>query len=205
MRYSRAARFPMKLRTLPALVLACTSAIASDYKKDIQPIFKKHCYECHSEERNKRKAGLVFDDLHSLANDIGPNGQVVPGNVEESHLYEVLTSDEGAKNHMPPSSKAQLSNSDIKKVETWIKSGGYLVNPASAKVQGVGPPARKWRNKQNQEIEASFVKIDGDKVVLKLIDGRVLPYPIAQLNADSQIQVQKALLVAAGEKPMDSK
>lgn len=192
----------MKPRALPFLLLALTPAAASDYKKDIQPIFKKHCYECHSEERNKRKAGLVFDDLHTLANDIGPNGQVVPGSLEDSHLYEVITSDTGAKNHMPPSSKTQLGSAEIKKIETWIKSGALLVNPASAKTAGVGLPARKWRNKEGKEIEASFVKLDGDKVVFKLKDGRVLPYPMVQLTADSQIQVNKALLLAAGEKPM---
>lgn len=196
----------MQHRALSILLpIFALPALASDYKKDIQPIFKKHCYECHSEERNKRKAGLVFDDLHTLANDIGPNGQVVPGNLEDSHLYEVITNDTGAKNHMPPSSKAQLSNGDIKKVETWIKSGAFLVNPASAKVQGLGQPPRKWRNKENKEIEASFVKIDGDKVVFRMPGGALAPYPIANLTADSQIQVHKALLVAAGEKPMDSK
>jgi hypothetical protein len=196
----------MQLRAI-ILIAALTAGtvFAADYKKDVQPIFKKHCYECHSEERNKRKAGLVFDDLHTLVGDIGPNGQIVPGNLEDSHLYEVLTSDTGAKNHMPPSSKAQVKESDLKKIESWIKGGAYLVNPANVKVQGLGPPPRKWRNKEGKEIEASFVKIDGDKVVFKMPGGQLLPYPIANLNADSQIQVHRALLVAAGEKPLASK
>lgn len=193
-------------RTLLILAtLSSGSALAADYKKDVQPIFKKHCYECHSEEKNKRKAGLVFDDLHTLVGDIGPNGQIVPGSLEDSHLYEVMTSDTGAKNHMPPSSKAQVSNGDLKKIESWIKGGAYLVNPATVKVQGIGPAPRKWRNKEGKEIEASFVKIDGDKVLFKMPDGRLLPYPIANLTADSQIQVHRALLTAAGEKPLASK
>ncbi len=197
----------MTLRRLTLILATLSSAAASaaDFKKDVQPIFKKHCYECHSEEKNKRKAGLVFDDLHTLVGDIGPNGQVVPGSVEESHLYEVLTSDTDAKNHMPPSSKPQLSSGDLRKIESWIKGGAFLVNPATVKVQGLGPAARKWRNKEGKEIEASFVKIDGDKVIFKMPDGRLLPYPIASLNADSQIQVHRALLVAAGEKPLASK
>ena len=190
---------------LVLFTLSSGSAPALDFKKDVQPIFKKHCYECHSEQADKRKAGYVFDDLHTLVLDIGPNGIVMPGDAGESHLFEVMTNDEGAKNHMPPSSKAQPSASDIKKIETWIKEGAYLVNPATVKVQGLGPPARKWRNREGKEIEASFVKIDGDKVVFKMSDGRVLPYPVANLTADSQIQVRKALLEASGEKPVASK
>ena len=190
---------------LVLLALLSGSAIAADFKKEIQPILKKHCYECHSEQANKRKAGYVFDDLHTLVNDIGPNGIVVPGDPAESHMIEVLTNDGGAKNHMPPSSKKQPSEGDIKKIEAWIKEGAYLVNPATVKVQGLGPAPRKWRNKEGKEIEASFMKIDGDKVVFKMPDGRLLPYPIANLTADSQIQVHRALLTAAGEKPLASK
>ena len=56
------------------------------FAKEIQPILKKHCYECHSEQADKRKAGYVFDDLHMLANDIGPNGIVVPREPAEKAL-----------------------------------------------------------------------------------------------------------------------
>jgi Planctomycete cytochrome C len=191
--------------TIILLTLSLGSTYAADYKKDIQPILKKYCYECHSEEADKRKAGYVFDDLHTFVNDIGPNGIVVPGNPAESHMIEVMTNGEGEKNHMPPDSKPQPSAGDIKKIENWIKEGAFLVNPATVKVQGIGPAPKKWRNKENKEIEASFVKVDGDKVVFKMPDGRLLPYPIANLTADSQIQVHKALLEASGEKPVASK
>ena len=197
----------MTSRLAPFFFLALSSAgaAAADYKKDIQPIFKKHCYDCHSEERKKQKAGYVFDDLHTLANDIGPNGIIVPRTPEESHLIEVMTSPEGSKNHMPPDNKPQPSTAEIKKIESWIKDGAYLVNPATVKVQGMGPPPRKWRNKEGREIEAAFVKIDGDKVIFKMAGGAQLPYPIEKLTADSQIQVHQALLAAAGVKPMASK
>jgi Planctomycete cytochrome C len=191
--------------TIILLTLSLGSAHAADFKKDVQPILKKYCYECHSEEADKRKAGYVFDDLHTLVNDIGPNGIVVPGNPAESHMIEVMTNGEGEKNHMPPDSKPQPSAGDIKKIENWIKEGAFLVNPATVKVQGIGPAPKKWRNKENKEIEASFVKVDGDNVVFKMPDGRLLPYPIANLTADSQIQVHKALLEASGEKPVASK
>lgn len=192
----------MNHRTLFALAIAAPlPAIAVDFKKDIQPIFKKHCYECHSEQADKKKAGYVFDDLHTLVLDIGPNGIIVPGEVSESHLYEVLTNGEGEKDHMPPENKPQLSSGDIKKIETWIKEGAFLVSP-TLKASGAGIARMKWRNKEGKEIEASFVKLEGPNVHLRMPAGQVLPYPVEKLTADSQIQIRKVLLELAGEKPL---
>jgi hypothetical protein len=194
----------MKPRLLtPLFALSSSLAFSADFRKEVQPILKKHCYECHSEEADKRKAGYVFDDLLTLVLDIGPNGIVVPGDTGESHLIEVLTNDEGEKNHMPP--KAQLSSGEIKKIESWIKDGAFLVNPTTVKVQGMGPAAEKWRNKEGKEIEASFIKIDGVNVHFKMPDGRVLPYPLENLSADGQIKARKALLEVAGIKPVAGK
>ena len=191
-----------RLTTL-SLTLISSLTFAADFKKEVQPILKKHCYECHSEEADKRKAGYVFDDLLTLVLDIGPNGIVVPGDAAESHLFEVLTNDEGEKNHMPP--KATLSSGEIKKIENWIKDGAFLINPTTVKVQGMGPPAKKWRNKEGQEIEASFVKIDGTHIHFKMPDGKILPYPLEKLTADGQILARKTLLEVAGEKPVTGK
>ena len=182
-----------------ALIVAPGSAgLALEYKKDIQPIFKKHCYECHSEEADKRKAGYVFDEMHILANDISLNGIIVPRNPGESHLMEVLTNDEGAKNHMPP--KETLPSADIKKIQQWIESGAFLVSPEKANATSKNLPRRKWRNREGKEIEAAFVKMVGDQVHLRMSTGQVLPYPFDKLSADSQVWVNRSMLAAAGEK-----
>jgi hypothetical protein len=184
--------------TLVLGLVSVFEASALDYKKDIQPIFKKHCYECHSEEADKRKAGYVFDKLHIFVNDIGPNGIVVPRTPSESHLMEVLTNDEAAKNHMPP--KASLGASDIKKIQSWIEAGAHIIDPAKANASSKMLPKRKWRNREGKEIEASYVKIEGDQVHLRLTNGQVLPYLIEKLSADSQIWVRRSMLAAAGEQ-----
>lgn len=41
---------------------------------------------------------------------------------------------------------------------------------------------RSWTDSLNRKIEASLTKVDGDKVVLKLADGREIPYPLAKLS-----------------------
>ena len=38
------------------------SASALDYKRDVMPIFKEKCYDCHSDNAKKVKGGLRFDD-----------------------------------------------------------------------------------------------------------------------------------------------
>jgi hypothetical protein len=197
------ARYPISTMTASRLILTvCLASVfqarALDYKKDIQPIMKKHCYECHSEEADKRKAGYVFDKLHIFVNDIGPNGIVVPRTPAESHLMEVLTNDEAAKNHMPP--KASLSAAEIKKIQSWIEAGAHIIDPAKANASSKMLPKRKWRNREGKEIEASYVKIEGDQVHLRLANGQVLPYSIDKLSPDSQIWVQRSMLAAAGEQ-----
>jgi len=78
------------MKVFIALLLTTSSTLAADFKKDIQPILEKHCYECHSEKAGKKKAGYVFDDLETLQKDINPKGAIVPGNPAESHLLSSL-------------------------------------------------------------------------------------------------------------------
>src|ERR1700712_5118937 len=59
---------------------------AIDFQKDIAPILKKNCYECHSEEKKKEKSGEVFDNLKRFAHDIGVNLLIEPGSPSSSHF-----------------------------------------------------------------------------------------------------------------------
>ncbi len=45
--------------------------------------------------------------------------------------------------------------------------------------------AREWTNNSGKTLEADFVRVEGDKVVL-LIDGREVKYPIASLSLEDQ-------------------
>lgn len=41
---------------------------------------------------------------------------------------------------------------------------------------------RSWTDSMNRKIEAALVKVEGENVVLKLKDGREIPYPLAKLS-----------------------
>jgi hypothetical protein len=164
-------------------------ATAADFKKDIQPILEKNCYECHSEKAKKKKAGFVFDNLETFKLDIADNdvAQIRPGKPAESHFLEIMVND--GKNHMPPD--GQLSTSDIKKITEWISEGASFDKNAPklapTAVKKSLPPIMSWTNLDGKTIKAGFVRLDGDNVVLRMpLNAAEVPYPLAKLSEASQ-------------------
>ena len=165
---------------------------AIDFEKDISPILKKNCYECHSEQKKKEKAGEVFDNLKRFAKDIGVNLLIEPGNPGNSHFLEVLD-DPDIKNHMPP--KGQLSQPDREKIRKWIAEGASLEKGGATKpiaVKSDLPPIMSWTNADGKTIRAGFGGIEGSNVVLKMPDGQKIPYPLEKLSPASQKQAKES-------------
>jgi hypothetical protein len=57
---------------------------------------------------------------------------------------------------------------------------------------------QRWTNDAGKTITAQFIRLEGANVVLRLADGREVPYPLAKLNAASQQQARK---LAAAREP----
>lgn len=185
---------------LPAFFISASLAGAVDFKKDIQPILEKNCYECHSDKANKRKGGFVFDTLETFKLDIADNdvAQIRPGKPGESHFLEVIVN-EGHERHMPP--KDQLSRGDINKLTDWIKEGATFdgttrtaatATTASAPKKAL-PAIMSWTNSEGKTIRAAFVRLDGENVVIRMpANGQEVSYPLAKLNQASQQQARDA-------------
>jgi len=187
-------------RAAPLLFLltAVLTAGAADFKKDIQPILKARCYECHSEQAKKEKAGYVFDNLSRFANDIGPKGQIVPFDTERSNFLDLLTRD---KDRMPPGGKEPVSAKELKLIREWIEEGAVLDGKAATRPPGGLPPRQPdkvqplqdWTNLQGKTIKAYFVRMSGeDAVVIKTKDGKTHKVPLSSLNEASQAQAKAA-------------
>ncbi len=181
--------------TVPALLVLSLHALvplqtmAVDFDKDIAPILKKNCYECHSEEKKKEKAGFVFDNKSRLIKDIGRGMIIEPGNPNSSHFFYVI-SDPEAKHHMPPNK--DLDKDDMEKLRKWISEGATLDKDAPKLVaKKVLPPIMTWVNAEGKKIKAGFGGIKGEDVVLKMPNGQLVPYPIAKLAAESQQQAKE--------------
>lgn len=186
-------RAPMLKKFLPLISWSLIAAVAgaADFKKDIQPILEKNCYECHSVKTGKKKAGFVFDDLETFKLDIADNdvAQIRPGKPAESHFLEIMVSD--GKNHMPPNE--QLSTSDIKKITEWIAEGASFdgnapkMTVAATTPKKSLPPIMSWTNAEGKTIKAGFVRLDGENVVLRMpANAAEVSYPLAKLSEASQ-------------------
>ncbi len=94
---------------------------AEFFEKKIAPIFKEHCFKCHSHGAEKIKGGLVLDSADGAltGGDTGP--AVVPGDVAKSLLITAV----GYKDddlQMPPKGK-KLADEQIAALTEWVKMG----------------------------------------------------------------------------------
>jgi len=91
-----------------------------DFVRDIRPIFEQHCYSCHSGD--KQESGLRLD-IRELAMKGGDNfgPDIVPKNVDSSHLIRLITSDD--EDEVMPPGNVRLSSVEIELVAGWIKEG----------------------------------------------------------------------------------
>ncbi len=116
-----------------------------DFARDIRPIFREHCLECHGPSQQMR--GFRLDRRRdALPNRVGANGaRIVPGNSSDSLLYlRVSTAQPGKQ--MPPS--GPLRPEQIGLVKQWIDQGAEWPDSLSGERQPAppNPAAIKIRN-----------------------------------------------------------
>lgn len=96
------------------------------FEKHIRPVLIKSCYECHSAEADKLKAGLALDARVVLlkGGDSGP--AVVPGKPEESLLITSLRYDDPDLQMPPEKHGGKLSDAVIANFIEWVKRGAPM-------------------------------------------------------------------------------
>jgi len=182
-----------------ALGLATVTTFAVEYEADILPIFQSKCSKCHMEGNSK--GGLALD-LDQISKEIGSSKAIVPGNIEKSDLFELVSLPDDDGDKMPPEGKGTpMSAGEIAKLKEWIESGAQVgsekpemteTDPAE-KSEGLAkrpdPIEGSWTNTSGKTIKATLVRVDGDKAILRM-NGKDFPYPVGNLTADSQKVVQ---------------
>jgi hypothetical protein len=88
------------------------------FETKIRPVLIKECYGCHSNESGNVRGGLRLDtkELMHIGGGTGP--AVVPGDLEESWLYNAITYQDY---EMPP--KRKLPQNVIDDFRKWIEIG----------------------------------------------------------------------------------
>ncbi len=190
----------MKSSLLFALVLTATTASAVDFKTQIAPIFRTKCYACHSTTK-KVKGKLALDDVE-LPKQIGPGKNIIPGEAMKSTMFVNCTLPDDDADVMPPEGKNKLTAAEIDLFKAWITEGASLTGgggaaPAAAPA-GAMPAAagasQKWTSSDGKVIEAVFMGLEGDGVLLKMpATGVTHIVPLARLSPESQAQAKSAV------------
>src|ERR1044071_1277489 len=112
------------------LLFASAPALAAappTFEKDIRPILKAHCFECHG-EGEKLKGGLDLR-LRRLMLHGGDDGPViVPGKPDRSPLFKLVQSGE-----MPKRDK-KLTREQVALIRQWIATGAQTARPEPAEL-----------------------------------------------------------------------
>ena len=124
-------------------ITAVASAVRADefFSKQIEPLLKEHCYECHSHSSGKMKGGLTLDSKSGWeqGGDEGP--ALVPGKPDESLLLKMVRwSDED--HQMPP--KVKLPEEKIALLTDWVKRGAPDPRTAAPPVAAQFPAETWW-------------------------------------------------------------
>ena len=139
----------MRFAVIFSGVLGSLTALAGapDFAHDIQPIFTRHCYECHGAEKQKGKLRL---DERSSALRTGEAAVIIPGKATESKLYQRITLPKGHEDIMPNRGEP-LSRAETDLIRDWIAAGAVWPEKVVAAkhwsyVKPVRPELPKTRN-----------------------------------------------------------
>ncbi len=93
------------------------------FEKNIRPVLIKSCYECHSAEADKLKAGLALDARAALLKGGDSGSAVVPGKPEESLLIASLRHTDPDLEMPPDKQGGKLDDAVIADFVEWVKRG----------------------------------------------------------------------------------
>ena len=109
---------------LPILLVTHCSLWAQDvsFNRDIRSLLSNRCFACHGPDAESREAGLRLDQADG---DEGAVGSVIePGSVEDSEMWNRITSDDESEIMPPPDSHLEpLNEKELDLVKRWIETG----------------------------------------------------------------------------------
>ena len=92
-----------------------TLVFAVDYESEIQPIFDNNCGNCHL---GNSSGGLNLSNYQNLMSGSDDGAVVIPGNHEQSILWDEINSGD-----MPQGNNPELSDDEIALIALWIDEG----------------------------------------------------------------------------------
>ncbi|MGC6426041.1 MAG: c-type cytochrome domain-containing protein [Akkermansiaceae bacterium] len=208
-----------------------TPVAALDYKKDVMPIFKEKCYDCHSSEAKKVKGGLRLDDEEHFYKRFAKNDVVIPGDWDASYLFVTVVWPEHKKGAMPPRNKGErLTEKEVRTMARWIhegakidgkkgkegpdkwdpdkmlkfKDGRLVTEQFGPEPKILEPVWEEWKNAEGDTIVALFRGLTKGKVTLELQKtGKRVSYPLSQLSKECQKKARKLEAASSSMEMME--
>ncbi len=174
------------------LFLSALAASAAEihFNRDVRPILSDLCFQCHGPDSSSRKAEMRFDreEAFFAARDNGT--PVVPGRLDESLLWQRISSSDPDEVMPPPESHKQLTAEQRDTLRKWIEEGARW-QPFWALIQPSRPPVPAVRH-------AGWVRNPIDAFILERLEQAGLePAP----EADRRSLGRRASLDATGLPP----
>ena len=105
---------------LPAAAATFPPEQIEFFESKIRPVLATQCYDCHSAQAKKLKAGLRLDSLEGMLKGGGSGPAMVVGDPARSLLYQAMKYHD-PDTAMPP--RAKLDEGIIGNFEQWVKMG----------------------------------------------------------------------------------
>jgi hypothetical protein len=185
----------LTLRAEPAPVKARDKQIV-DFNRDIRPILSDNCYFCHGPDKGHRKGdpALRLDTKDGLFGEREGTHTIVPGSLEDSVLYQRITSDDPDFRMPHKDSNKKLTAQQIDTLKRWIEQGAPWKDHWA-----YIPPTKPEVPETNADgPHASFVRNPIDRFILaKLEEHKLAPAP----EADRVTLVRRLYLDLLGMPP----
>lgn len=125
-----------------------------DFVRDIQPIFRQHCYHCHSADHEDGGVNLGIRDRALQGGHDGPIFEV--GSSVNSRLIHLVAA-VNSKSIMPPETGG-LNKQEIGLLRAWIDQGAVWPNGTDVADPREEKAKTHWAFKRLQEVAVPVVK-----------------------------------------------
>jgi hypothetical protein len=110
----------MRSAVLSFILLSSGAHAAVDFDRQIRPLISENCFTCHGPDAKNRMANLRLDvaDGGAFANNV-----IIPGNAQDSRLFQRVSETSAAKRMPPLYSGHTLTAAQIGLIKEWIDGG----------------------------------------------------------------------------------
>lgn len=185
------------MKSLVLSVLSVPSVLFSqDFDREIRPLLKERCVECHGPE--KQKADLRLDARpHAFkGGESGP--AIIAAKSIASPLFQRITA--SGDERMPPKGEP-LTADQISKIKAWIDSGAVWPENAEDKAASVDERVKHWAYQPLADFKSQISDLKSHPIdyfiTKKLAENGLSMSP----PADARTLVRRLHLVATGLPP----